>query len=140
MTGEMPMNSSTKSKWQVRLAVLSIFVVGVIAGALATNIYRESRISTSGGGMRGGGFERVIDKLNLTSDQRAQVDAIFEDARARLTELRNESGPRFREVRKQTDERLQSVLTPEQWEQFKKMMEESRKRRPHGRSRRGSDR
>jgi Spy/CpxP family protein refolding chaperone len=140
MTREMPMNSSTKSTWQVRLAVLSIFVVGVIAGALGTNIYRENRLSGSGGGMRGGGFERIIDKLNLSSEQRTQVNAIFEDARARLTELRNESQPRFREVRRQTDERLQSVLTQEQWEQFKQMMDESRKRRPHGRSRRGSDR
>ena len=133
------MNSSTKNKWQVRLAVLLIFVIGVIAGALATNIYRERRSSPSAMGMRGGGFERMLDKLDLTADQRAQVSVIFDDARARLTELRKGSEPRFREVRKQTDERLQSVLTPEQWEQFQQMMSESRKRRPHGKSRRMSD-
>lgn len=121
--------NSTKSKWQVRLAVFLIFVLGAIAGALATNIYRERRLASSAMGMRGGGFERMLDKLNLTADQRAEVSVIFDDARARLTELRNESQPRFREVRKQTDERLQSVLTQEQWEQFKQMMNESRKRR-----------
>jgi Spy/CpxP family protein refolding chaperone len=136
MTGERPMNSSTKSKWQVRLAVVLIFVVGFIAGALATNIYRGSG-PTSRGGMRGG-LERVFDQLNLTPDQRTQVSDIFEDARARLTELRNESQPRFREVRRQTDERLKSVLTQEQFEQFQKLMDESRKRRPHGRSRRSN--
>jgi Spy/CpxP family protein refolding chaperone len=140
MTGEMPMNSNTRSKWQVRLAVLLIFVIGVIAGVLATNIYRERWMPSSAANMRGGRFERMLDRLDLTETQRAQVDAIFDDARERLTELRNESQPRFREVRKQTDERLQSVLTQQQWDQFQQMMSESRKRRPHGRSKRMSER
>jgi Spy/CpxP family protein refolding chaperone len=80
----------------------------------------------------------MIDRLNLTQDQRTQVDSIFEDARKQLAELRQESEPRFREVRKNTDERLQAVLTPEQWEQFQQMT--SRRGRPFGRGRRGGDR
>src|ERR1700687_1294704 len=103
------MDSNTRSKWQVRLAVLILFVVGFIAGGLAMNIYR-ARQSSSRTGERGG-FEQMLDRLNLTQDQRTQVNEIFEDARKQLTELRKESEPRFREVRKNTDERLQIVLT-----------------------------
>jgi Spy/CpxP family protein refolding chaperone len=136
----MPMNSNAKSKWQVRIAVLLIFVIGVIAGVLATNIYRDRQLASSAMAPRGGGFERMLDRLDLTDDQRVKVDAIFDDAQERLTQLRNESGPRFREVRKATDERLQAVLTKEQWEQFQQMMSESRKRRPHGRFKRMNDR
>jgi Spy/CpxP family protein refolding chaperone len=121
------MDSNAKSKWQVRLAVLILFVVGFIAGGLATNIYRARQWSPRGGGR--GGFEQMLDKLNLSPEQRTQVDGIFEDARKQLTELRNESEPKFRQVRQNTDERLQSVLTPEQWEQFQKMTEKRR----HGR-------
>jgi Spy/CpxP family protein refolding chaperone len=120
------------TKWQVRLAVLTLFVVGFIAGALAMNIYRGRQLSPRAGGR--GGFERMIEKLNLTQEQRTQVGDIFEDARKQLAELRSASEPKFREVRKNTDERLQAVLTPEQWEEFKQMT--SRRGRPHGRPRR----
>ena len=121
------MDNSAKSKWQVRLAVLILFVVGFIAGGLATNIYRARPWFPRTGGR--GGFEQMLDKLNLSADQWTQVNAIFEDARKQLTELRNESEPKFREVRQNTDERLQSVLTAEQWAQFQQMTD--KRRRPH---------
>jgi Spy/CpxP family protein refolding chaperone len=126
------METSARNKWQIRLAVLSIFVIGFIAGALATNFYSARRGASPSPGMRGG-FERVFDRLNLAPEQKDQVKAIFDDARAQLADVRKESEPKFREVRKQTDERLQAVLTPEQWEQFQKMMAEFKQRRPHGR-------
>ena len=126
------MDSSARSKWQVRLAVLLLFVVGFIAGALAMNIYRARQRPPRAGGR--GGFEQMLDRLNLTQDQRMQVGEIFEDARKQLAELRKDSEPKFREVRKNTDERLQSVLTPEQWEHFQQMT--SRRGGPFGRPRR----
>lgn len=126
------MNSSSKSKWQVRMAVLLLFIVGFIAGGLAMNIYR-ARQGPPRTGSRGG-FEQMINMLDLTPDQRTQVNEIFEDARKQLTELRKESEPRFREVRKNTNERLQTVLTPEQWDQFQQMTD--KRNRPHGRPRR----
>ena len=123
------MDSSSRSKWQVRIAVLLLFVVGFIAGALAMNIYRARHWSPRAGGR--GGFEQMLDRLNLTQDQRTQVGEIFEDARKQLAELRTESEPKFREVRKNTDERLQTVLSPEQWEQFQQMT--NRRGRSYGR-------
>jgi Spy/CpxP family protein refolding chaperone len=127
------MDSNVRNKWQVRLATLIVFVIGFIAGGLAMNIYRGPQWSSSRANARGG-FEQMLDKLNLTQDQRAQVNGIFEDARKQLTELRKESEPKFREVRKNTDARLQTVLTPEQWEQFQQMTD--RRNRSHGRPRR----
>ena len=121
------MNSSSKGKWQVRLAVFLLFVVGFIAGGLAMNIYRGRQWSPRAGGR--GGFEQMLNKLDLTADQRTQVNEIFEDARKQLSELRKESEPKFREVRKNTDERLQSVLTATQWEQFQQMTD--RRNRSH---------
>ena len=132
------MNSNTKTKWQVRLAALIIFVIGFIAGALAMNIYRGQR-GPSAYGDRRGRFEETLDKLNLTQDQKTQVKAIFDDARSQLGQLRKESEPKFREVRKQTDERLKAVLEPEQWEQFQQIMSEARKGRSRGRPTRERD-
>ena len=124
------MDSKPRNKWQVRVAVLTIFVVGFVAGVLALNFYRGRQWSPSRSLGRGG-LEQMLDKLNLTAEQKPQVSAIFDDARADLMRLRKESGPRFREVRERTDERLQSVLTTEQWAEFQRLMNESRSGRQH---------
>jgi Spy/CpxP family protein refolding chaperone len=131
------MDSSRRNKWQVRFAVIIIFVVGFVAGVLALNIYRGRQWQSPRAPGRGG-FEQMLDKLNLSAEQKTQVDEIFDDARAELTQLRKESGPKFREVRERTDKRLQSVLTPEQWQEFRQLTNESRRSRQHrmGRERR----
>ena len=128
------METSGKNRWQIRLAVLIIFVIGFAAGALAMNFYRARPFSSSPPNMHGR-FDRIIDRLSLTPDQETEVRAIFDDARAQLTEIRKESEPKFREVRRHTNERLQAVLRPEQWDQFQQMMDESKGRRPHKRDR-----
>ena len=128
------METKAKTKWQIRLAVLIIFIIGFVAGALSLDFYRSRNVMSSSRDMRGR-FDRVFEKLNLTPDQKDQVRAIFDDARAQLNEIRKQSEPKSREVRKQTDDRLQAVLTPEQWQQFQQMMEEMRSKRPHRRDR-----
>jgi Spy/CpxP family protein refolding chaperone len=130
----MVMNSNAASKWQLRLAVVLIFVVGFIAGALAMNVYRGRQRAFSRANGHGR-FEQVLDKLNLSPEQRTQVGAIFDDARAQLTEVRKESEPKFREVRERADQRLKAVLTPELWEQFQQVTNDSRERRQHRRGR-----
>jgi Spy/CpxP family protein refolding chaperone len=124
------MDSKPENKWQVRIAVVIIFVVGFVAGALALNIYR-GRHRPPSGELGRGGFEQMLGRLNLSAEQRTQVDAIFDDARSELIQVRKESGPKFREVRERTDERLRAVLTTEQWGQFQKMTNESGERRRH---------
>lgn len=128
------MDSNAKSKWQVRTAVIVIFVIGFVAGALAMNIYRGNQ-RPAGPSRMWSRYDQMLDGLNLTPEQKDEVGSIFEDARARLMELRRESEPRFREVRKQTDDRLQSVLTPEQWDQFQQMVREMRDKGRRGRGR-----
>jgi Spy/CpxP family protein refolding chaperone len=126
------MNNITRNKWQVRLAAFVIFALGFAAGALALNAYRAwTRAEGRGGGGRGGrgGFERVIERLDLTAEQRTQVRQILDDARAEMGTVRRESEPRFKEIRRRSDERLRQVLTPEQWQQFQQLKEEMRGRR-----------
>jgi len=131
------MDSKVKNRWQIRLAVVIIFAIGFLAGGLAMNIYhnRQAGPAREGEGRRGG-FERLINRLDLTDEQDTQVRAIFDDVRSQLREIRKESEPRFLEVRKQADERLKAVLTPGQWEQFQQMKSELKERRTNGRGRR----
>jgi Spy/CpxP family protein refolding chaperone len=121
------MDTIQKSKWQVRGAALLIFVLGFAAGVLALNVYKRWG-RTGPEQSREARFERMLDRLQLTADQKTQVHQILSDTRGQLQSLRKESEPRFEEIRRQADERLQKVLTPEQWQQFQKERAEMRGR------------
>lgn len=121
------MDTTNKSKWQVRIAALLIFVLGFAAGALALSAYK--RFSRATNASRGAPFAQILEDLKLTADQKTQVDQILGDTRQQLRALRKESEPRVAEIRRQADERLQKVLTPEQWTQFQQAREKMHNRR-----------
>jgi Spy/CpxP family protein refolding chaperone len=127
------MNSIDKGKWQVRVAAVVIFFLGCAAGALTLNAYKRwhrSGDETS----RQDRFDRMLDSLQLSADQKTQVHQILGDSRQQLQALRKESEPRFAEIRRQADERLQKILTPDQWKQFQQERDKMR-----GRDRRGRE-
>jgi protein CpxP len=126
------MDISNKSKWQVRLAALLIFVLGVGAGALALNGYQRW-FRSHAESTRQQRFERMLDRLQLNADQKTQVHQILSETREQLQNLRKESEPRVDAIRQQADERLQKVLTPEQWKQFQQEREAMRGRERRGR-------
>jgi len=119
------MDRAKRNSWLVRAAALAIFVLGFAAGALAPSAYR----AWVRGGDRGGRIEQMSRKLDLTPEQEAQVRGIFGETRTQLEALRRESEPRFAEIRRQADERLQKVLTPEQWQKLQQDREGRRGRR-----------
>jgi Spy/CpxP family protein refolding chaperone len=125
------MDYIAKNKWQIRGAAAIIFVLGFTAGILALNVYR--------GWVRGGGpgredrFEQLSNRLQLNADQKTKVQQILGDTREQLRALRKESEPRVTEIRQKTDERLQQVLTPDQWQRFQQMRDETRDKRGRGR-------
>ncbi len=119
------MDISNKSKWQVRLAALLIFVLGVAAGALGLNGYQRwsrSHAETT----RQQRFEQMLDRLQLSAEQKTQVHQILAETRDQLQNLRKQSEPQFASIRQQADERLQKVLTPQQWQQFQQEREAMR--------------
>jgi Spy/CpxP family protein refolding chaperone len=126
------MDSVRRSRWLVRAAALAIFVLGFAAGALAPGAYRAW---VRGGGQesRQSRFAEMSTRLKLSPEQQAQVQQIFGETRTRLEALRKESEPRFAEIRREADERMRQVLTPEQWEEFRKSREEMRGHGRHGR-------
>jgi len=122
------MDRVSRSSWLVRAAALAIFILGFAAGALAPSAYR----AWVRDGVRQGRLEKMSEDLKLTPAQKEQMRQIFGETRTRLEALRKESEPRFAEIRREADERLRQVLTPEQWEEFRKSREEGRGRRGGG--------
>ena len=120
------MNIVAKNRWQVRIATGLIFVLGFVAGILALNVYRGL---AHRGGPPGNRMEMLAERLQLNEEQKTKVQEIFSDTRQELRALRKESEPRMDEIRRRADGRLQTVLTPEQWQKFQTVREEMRSRR-----------
>src|ERR1041385_1060808 len=93
------MTNVTRNRWQVRIAALIIFVLGVMAGILALTVYSRTR-PFGGGGNR---FEELSDRLKLTPDQKTKVQEIFSDTREQIRGVRQEMEPKFNEIRRQAD-------------------------------------
>ena len=124
------MESINSEKWRVRLAIVAIFTLGFVAGGLAVNLYRHGKVEGSPAGgqqpfHRGpGGFEAMFTKLNLSDQQKQQVDQILSDTRQRIQEIHRASQPQMDDIKKQTRERLKAVLTEDQWNQFQQQIKE----------------
>ena len=125
------MNITTKNRWQVRVIAAIIFALGFTTGILAVNLYRSLARNVTPRDR----FEQLSDRLKLNVDQKTKVQQIFGDTREQLKALRKDSEPKVADIRSQADEKLQQVLTPEQWKQFQAMRDEVRQRRGRG----GSD-
>jgi Spy/CpxP family protein refolding chaperone len=123
------MDKITNNKWQVRGAAIIIFLLGFTAGALALNAYRSWLRPGGGTQIREDRFERMVKELQLNEEQKTQVQQIFGDTREKLEALRKESEPRVKEIRSQADERMQKVLTTEQWQRFQQTRQERGARR-----------
>lgn len=125
------MDNTSLSKWQLRLAACLIFLLGVAGGILAPKAYHrwfDGRASS-----RQDRFQQMLDRLELDEAQKTQVQQILGDARVQLNAIRRESEPRVEEVRRATDERLQKVLTPEQWQRWQQLKSEMDRRGRRGR-------
>ena len=118
------MTNVTRNRWQVRIAALIIFVLGFTAGILALNVYRRARPFNGANRM-----DELSERLQLTADQKTKVQEIFSDTRDQIRSVRSEMEPRLSEIRRQADGRLQTVLSPEQWQQFQRLRDERGRRR-----------
>jgi len=107
---------SIKNKWQIIAAALGVFILGFLAGGFSMNLYRNRQVARKDD--HSPQIKRIIDSLNLNADQKTQVDAIVNDTKGQLRDLRKESQPRVDEIRQKGRARLQTVLTPEQWKQL----------------------
>jgi Spy/CpxP family protein refolding chaperone len=112
-----------KSKnWSVLSLVLVVFLLGLVVGALTMHLYRVRHKPSPGPQLVG----QAIRELNLTAEQQAQVEAILDDTRNQLRQVRRDSQPKVSEIRRQARQRLQGVLTPQQWQKLDEKMKQRR--------------
>lgn len=118
------MNTELKNKWQIRIATLSIFLLGLLAGGFALNAYHLWFASAgSKSPTKQERYDEAFSRLGLSDAQKVEVQKAVGEIRGKIQQLRLESEPKMQEIRAQHDESLQRVLTPEQWKKFQEERE-----------------
>jgi len=131
------MMAFTRRKLWFGIFLLSVFLAGVAAGALASRyvIFR-------GGPARFGmppappSAAEIVDRmsrnLGLTSEQRSQLEAVFERNGDRLEAFRAQTRERFDALRQQIDAEITAILTPEQRAKFEEQRKQLQRAQPPG--------
>ena len=122
-------------KW----TVIALAMVGLLVMGQATLAGQYEGPSRDRGGRRamhpGQRLERLSKELKLTDEQKDQLKPILEDEQKQFEAMRNDDTltredrwSKMQEIRQSSQERMNSVLTPDQQAKLKKMHENRRKR------------
>lgn len=110
--------------------VALVFIAGVATGSLLERIFNRPAFAFASPAPPGPGMlaDVFAEELKLTSDQRTQIEAIFESRRPQLKLLRDSVRDKFEEERKTMDAEIEKLLTPEQRDRFHEINERLRAR------------
>jgi Spy/CpxP family protein refolding chaperone len=130
VTGERP--GSRRTKLMAAGVILATLVAGTLAGVAVDRVLSrraalaQAPHSVPCSGRPEGGLT-VFETLDLSTEQRAQVDGILERRRRQMDVLWQEARPAMRALVDSTEAEIRVVLTPDQRAQFDRMREEGRK-------------
>jgi Spy/CpxP family protein refolding chaperone len=116
------------------LLLTATFLGGLLAGVLiertvfasvpdAHAAVRPPADRPSGHADRG----RIALELDLTEDQREDVDRILAEQQRQVREILSETRPRTRAVLRETHRQIEAILTPEQQERWRALIREHRR-------------
>ena len=139
------MESKSNSQSKARVIVVSVFVIGFAAGALALNLYQQLTASKGKDGPRNGTevlIRRMNEKVGLSSDQQEQIKKILDETNDKYREIRKDLEPRIKDfeprfngVRQESRDRIRALLTSEQLPKYEQMVTEHDKMREQERER-----
>ncbi|HEU0210285.1 MAG TPA: periplasmic heavy metal sensor [Candidatus Udaeobacter sp.] len=90
--------------------LLTLTVAGLVAFGGFAVVQAQGR---SGGG-RGHALEHLTEGLNLTSDQKAKVQPLLDQAQPQIAAIRREAMQKIKSVVDSTASQIRPLLTPEQ--------------------------
>jgi hypothetical protein len=109
-------------KWKIWLGLVVLFLSGVVVGGVGTGLYAKHQISQFFSGQRPV-FKRVfvrrlVHGLDLSKDQRQQIDLVGEHAETQFLELRQESRGEVQAILDRAITEMKKHLSPLQRERL----------------------
>jgi uncharacterized membrane protein len=118
--------------WKAVVSVILIFLLGGMAGALVMHRIEQQKIEGIMKGETGTTREYIITRLNrglnLDAAQLEQLRIIVRETHAQMRSVRKEYRPQIEEILKRSQDRVRTILRPDQVETFNKIVAERKKR------------
>jgi periplasmic protein CpxP/Spy len=132
MERNKPKNSNNMKRNKVSILAIvalgGLMACGPIANAQDTNTPAAPAAPQRPGPGRGRGIQAILDKLDLTADQKEKVTAAMKEQTDKMMALRNDSSiaqedrrPKAKEIRDAFTAKLKTILTPEQYTKFEEL-------------------
>ena len=110
------------------LLVFAVFLLGIALGGVGTYALVATRVlaarpqpPTLGRDPRGT-MARFTHELGLNPDQQKQIEAIFNETRARYGALHERLDPEYEQVRQEGRQKIRQMLTEEQKPKFENLL------------------
>ncbi|MFZ4627367.1 MAG: hypothetical protein ACOYNR_03455 [Blastocatellia bacterium] len=116
------------NKRKAQLMIVGTFLLGVAVGTGGTYLFWKQQPAPTSSSP-----QALLDDLGrtleLTAQQRDEIEVILKRSREAYQELRNQNRPQFLAVRDQMREQIREKLTPEQQRRYEKWNKEQDARR-----------
>jgi hypothetical protein len=117
------------NNWKPAIALLLVFVAGIVLGAVGTRmiVQRDIRQMVANPGIVGERVElQLARRLRLDPTQRQRVNQILARTQMQLRETRLQVQPRLQEITGHAQADINAILTPVQQREFERLKAENR--------------
>ncbi|MBF0337983.1 MAG: hypothetical protein HQL05_09125 [Nitrospirae bacterium] len=105
-------------RWKFTTALILVFISGLLTGAVLTGLYiKQSMVKVIHGGppaIKKIIVKRLDEKLNLTQQQRVEVERIVAQTQGEILKLRQKNQPEIERIIESGITNMKASLTPEQ--------------------------
>ena len=125
-------------RWKVWTAFLTVFAAGVIVGVAGLGLVMKIHMAPPKNPaefhqrMRQHMVEEFMETVRPDPDRRTEAKAAISAVFDRLDALREDTRPRIEAILKDGEQRIKSLLTPEQAARFDRLIEEKKRPGPFG--------
>ncbi len=116
-------------RWKAVLGVISIFILGTIAGGIISSAIIRHCQPWGRPPSREEVVRKLSRRLDLDANQRAQVEVIVNDAHNQMREMRREDKPKIDSILTDAQAKIMTVLRPNQKQKFDKLIARWKERR-----------
>jgi periplasmic protein CpxP/Spy len=119
--------------WAFTRICSALFLTLFLAVSLSAQTAGQSAPPAAKRGPHAGerGFDRMAQQLNLTDQQKTQIQGLFQTQRQQSQSIRQDTSltpeqkqDKLKQLRESTHQQMQSVLTPEQRQKFQQLLSE----------------
>ena len=125
------MNRVFRSRLALVALLIAVFVSGGLAGAAGDRLLHadEALERRHRGYGKHHGMERLLDELELSQEQRAEIERVLDRHRPRVEAIWDSCKPRMSAHIDSTNAEIRALLTPEQRDTFDGQLREREARR-----------